>query len=429
MRASRLLALLLAQVMVVMLCAGALPADSAIEDDVAGGGQQGLLPLTWEAKSSADWLRGKLEKPKSGHELPLLALLRSGQATGKDALVQTYVDALLEKLAEGTGDEKLNRLAWQAMVLAAAGVDVNARAPAIVEAFAEPETVSGAGAETVRLALLVFGPAGVQPPPTLDTAALARQLAGARNLDGGYGKEDVSDPASTARALQALAFYRNDGAVENGVMDGLDWLRRNQSDFGGFEIEGSPSAAATAEAAIALGCLGEERLDADTPPPAQAVLVFHNEDGAFLPDPGSKADVDLTALGLLALAGAIRLEEDRPPVYRFTDVEKAQAGLLGEGAAEVPITITGTPLSTPVLVAILAGTVALIVLLAALVSGGRDMRRRKKRRQRLEQLRDSGQLPPGVDIDDEDFELEFDYEYVGDELPPPDEDDDKNAAP
>ncbi|MDL2293651.1 hypothetical protein LJC60_03370 [Ruminococcaceae bacterium OttesenSCG-928-D13] len=400
--------------------------DSTPEPQPAAGG----LEMDWRGTSATAFLREKVPEPALGDELVLFALLRSGQATADEAMVEGYVTARLEALAEAedTGKQTRRESAWQMLALSAAGVNVNIDAPVLVNHFSDMEALNAEGTDAMRLALLVFGPAGVTPPEGFDAVLLAQHLAGARNLDGGYGAEGVSDPVNTARALQALAFYRNDDAVEDGVAAARAWLRQNQAPYGGFEMEGSPSGTATAESVIALRCLTETVLQQGAPDPADLLRVFQNEVGAFVPDPDAKPDVELTALSLLALASTARLDAQKVPVYRLSDVERPAFTAAADDTSEpldklleeAPISIPGLPpLSNGVLVAILVGTVALIVLLAALVSGGRDMRRRKKRRQRMEELRASGQLPPGVDIDDEDWELDIDYEYVGDELEPP----------
>lgn len=444
MGARRWLAALLVAVLLMIPGLGVLAegadgdADGGAAESASAGSAgetPGTLPLTAEARASAQWLQENLPAPQPGNELPVLALLRAGVLAPGDEYLAGYFEALRAQAEGDPAAQGLEACGWQALVLAATGADVNAEAPALAGAFTDTETVVAAGPGAMRLALLVFGPGGVEPPAALDLDEVARRLAGLRNLDGGFGREEgVSDAVTSAQALQALAFYRHDGTVENAVVDLREWLRGAQADFGGFTTEdGAPSALATAECAIALSCLSEEKLQEGTPPPVEALMVFHNEDGGFLPDPGSAPEVELTAVGLLALVGDIRMGFSLVPVYNMGDAAVQTAEDEGFVKTEAPISIPGLPpLSNGVMIAILVGVVAFIVLLAALVSTGKDMRERKKRRERIEKLRASGKIPADLVIDDDDdFILDIDYEYVGDEagLKPGDTDGETDPPP
>lgn len=368
--------------------AGGIARDAA---DSSGGAQTGSLPLPWEAKAAVDWIHAQLPEPGVGDELAVFALLRSGQNAAKDAYISPYTESLIAHITDvGIEGQDLQTTAWQVLVLSAAGTDVTANAQPLLDALSDAEALNDANQETLALVLLALGPTGAGASANVDTLQLAQSLANGRNLDGGFGAEGVSDAISTARILQALAFYRHDGTVENGVVDGREWLRDNLAEYGGYDMEGSPSAVATAEAVIALCCLSEEGFDTDFPDPSNALTVFQNDDGSFSQNPDSPPDLDLTALGLLAIVSHTRLERGLAPVYRMSDVTVVpEAADENDDVSGFSLPRLGNlpPLSNTVLVLILVGTVALIVLLAVLMSSGRDMhRRRKKRRRRAKKV-------------------------------------------
>lgn len=411
--------------------------------DSSGEGQPGSLPLPWEAKSAAEWLRDQLPEPDIGNETVVFALLRSGQNTGQDSYVSPYIETLLAHAAgDDIAEQSLQATAWQVLTLSAAGVDVTTNAQPLLDALGDAEALDQADQETIALVLLALGPTGAATPDGLDKLQFARHLANGRNLDGGFGPEGVSDAITTARVLQALAFYRHDGTVENGVVDGREWLRDNLSEYGGYDLDGSPSAVATAEAVIALCCLSEEGFEDGIPDPSNALTVFQNNDGSFSQNPDSPPDLELTALGLLAMVSHTRLERGLAPVYRMSDVAPAPSAV-PEEAETAGIDLPGLrnlpPLSNTVLALILVGTVALVVLLAVLMSSGRDMyRRRRKRRKRAikvhaarqrrkaenSEAAEAGPPPPQKPPDTAEPPAEgFDVssipmEYIGDNAPP-----------
>ncbi len=360
-----------------------------------------LMP--WEARAAAQWLREALPQPAPGEELAVLALLRSGQVNPADPYAADYAEALLARAEEGeAAKQEPAQTARQLLVLAAAGL--SADSVRLSAGLPDAVTLKAAGPDGMRLALLAFGPAGLPPPEGLDAPALAEALAAAQNQDGGFGADGVSDAISTAQALQALAFYRQQPAAESSVALARAWLRASRAEYGGYDLDGSPSARATAEAVIALCCLSEDGLEG-VDDPAGALAVFQNEDGSFSADPDSPPDTELTALGLLAIVSHARLERGMAPVFRMSDVPQKGGG---EADAEPPGPADAEPAAAPpaggmpplptwAVPIILVGTVALIVVLAAVLGGaGRDLRRRRTGPRRADKLQNEGDESPGA---------------------------------
>lgn len=351
------------------------------------------LTLAWPASGAVEWLASQATTPGPGDEAAVLALLQAGRIPAGGDWAEGYTRKLT---AQGVGGSRPDA-AWQLLAASVAGADTSSALAQWV-ALVGDSTVSAASTEEARLALLVFGPGCVIPPSGgLVPATLANQLALVHNPDGGFGPGGLSDAVTTARVLQALAFYQSDPVVQSAVAGGLEWLRGQVSAYGGFDVDGAPSAAATAEVLLALTCMGEASLSEGATDLARALQVFQNEDGGFSQDPDSPPDAQLSALCTLALVAQARqqaglssvfMPAGGQPVPAITDPASTPDGSLAESTAQpglaglLPnISIPGMPwLTTPVLLGILAGVVVIIIVLAVLLGNRRSRAVRQKRR-------------------------------------------------
>lgn len=404
------------------------PAAAATVPDASDSGTSQETPppvptlvLEWPARTALNWLGQQVPTPGIGDEDTLLAFLFCGQNTPGDDYCATYIAAFEAHVAAGGLDGQTpQQTAWQLVAVSAAGLRGNQIGADLTAQLADPTALQQAGSDALSLALLAFKPAQVPAPNGFDTAAAARQLANSRNLDGGFGDADSSDVWRTACAVQALAFYRNDGTTENGALDARIWLLQHAGAWGGFDVDGTPSAAATAEALLAVACMGDSLLGLIPDPPDfyQALQMFQNEDGSFSADPDSPADTALTARCALALVGHARMEAGLPPVLQVNALppvpSQPTTSIVRPGTAidEVlpPVDISipwlqiegGIP--TSVLLAVGVGLLAFIILIAALIGNKQTRaRRRSKRRAGADEAPASGgvQPPDGYEVYDD----------------------------
>ena len=326
--------------------------------------------LSSAAENAAAYLQETTAQPAAGDALPMFALLQSGKVYESDAAAQHLLNAINE--ADYTA-ESLQQLAWDAFFLAAMGDSFSDSS--LPQALADKSTEGELTTDDASFLLLVFGPVGVPQPAGFSQKDLAHSLAGMRNTDGGFGPSGISNAQSTARALQALAYYQQDDSVQRIVQDALGWLAKNQSGYGGFDMDGAPSPSATAEVALALYSL-HATLNADMPHPVAALLVFQTEQGGFAPNPDSPQDATLTALCLLALTAQSRDVAGLPGVFDIAtpapasgeSAESSQSGTGGGFLQSVWPTIFlpwAGPVSSIILFAIVGSALLLVIVLLA----------------------------------------------------------------
>ena len=84
-----------------------------------------------------------------------------------------------------------------------------------------------------------------------------------QNSNGGFGLFDNKTTSidMTAMALQALSTYKNRDDVKPIIEKSLDYLRKNQTEYGGFKDYGKENAESTAQVLGALTSLGIDPLD------------------------------------------------------------------------------------------------------------------------------------------------------------------------
>ena len=151
---------------------------------------------------------------------------------------------------------------------------------------------------------------------------LADQLA-----DGGWAMtgRTPSDPDLTAMALQALADYRGDRAVEEAVEKALAFLSQAQTAEGAFIANKVANAESCAQVLIALNRLDIPVTDArfvkNGKTVLDALLTFRNGDGSFRHVQDGKTDEMATEQGMLALASAWRWEHGKLDLYSMGDAQ------------------------------------------------------------------------------------------------------------
>lgn len=341
--------------------------------------------LSAPAQLALDWLAANVTDPSPQDALAVFTLLRGGTVPADSGYAQGYIQTI-KAHAQGGGaasqGAELN--AWQALALAAAGADVQQEAPALLEQLQLAAADDGLLLQDKCYILLALHPSGAAQA---DTAALAENVAYKRLLNGGFGTQAVADALATAQAMQALSLHSEVAAAQSSLSAGIAWLQANQASFGGYNQDGAPSAAATAQAVLALACTAAEAPGGAGQTPAEALLVFQNEDGSFSANPDSPPDTYLSALCALALTADARQQAGLPGVFTLTDVGSAgQAPQPGSGSSAGTAAPTQSggqqaggllqQLTPWVYIAAAAGlAIVVLVIILALASGGRKKKK------------------------------------------------------
>ncbi len=356
----------------IFLCPIAINATTVSADVFSSGTQKSL-----------DYLKSSYESPDVGDELVMMALLRSGSIFPGDAPAQSYRTALTaHSKSADAASQATAQSAYQALALAFFGEDFTQAIPEISSTLADIST-AGTDIETVAMMLILYGPAGGTPPSEVSTQNTALNLATARNPDGGFGPGGTSSVITTARVLQALSYYSGDETIDGVILNALSYLQDMQNAYGGFDLDGAPSPALTAEVSLALACLGEEKLAPSLPAPSDALLVFQNEDGSFSESPDSTPDDTLTAQATVALVAADFQKSSLPSFFLLeenfaTDTENLQGSVSSMPATDTgdassllqniwpTITIPGLP-ALPTIWLIIAACIVLVFVILMVI--------------------------------------------------------------
>ncbi|MFV0352243.1 MAG: hypothetical protein ACK5JF_08055 [Oscillospiraceae bacterium] len=328
-----------------------------------------------DTRATADWLRAKVPTPSVGDEKVVLALLRGTYITPQQDYTTLYIDALMQHLNQGNAaTQPVEDSYWQAMVLAACGMDLTTVAPSLLDVFKQPDTLDINGK---RMALQLFSArTDLAESVGFDLGSSTAAIAAARNEDGGYGTGE-SNAVDTARFLQALASKKSsNGVAEEALLDPLAWLYMRPNDEGGFDMGGNPSATATAEVMVVLSCYGEnpDLLSTDAASLSSALLYFSKGDGSFAETEDGEADVETTAICLLGLASKVRFDRDLSKIYDFNDVPAYSTPTSSSSPADASSNLTnsgsntvakpsGSSLLLPALVAVGIVIIAVIVFI------------------------------------------------------------------
>ncbi|MDY3282409.1 prenyltransferase/squalene oxidase repeat-containing protein [Dysosmobacter sp.] len=156
-------------------------------------------------------------------------------------------------------------------------------------------------------------------------AILARQLT-----DGGWNMTGAgdADPDLTAMALQALAGYRQQPAVQDAVDRAVECLSKLQNGSGGYATQGVVTAESTAQVIQALCSLGislnDPRFIKGGSSLLDDLLSYQQADGSFRHTAGgSGSSLMATEQALCALDAALRAETGEAGLYQMTDTKIA----------------------------------------------------------------------------------------------------------
>ena len=268
-----------------------------------------------------------------GGEWVVIGKARTGGASDP-AYYQNYYDELAEYVVKQDGvlhERKYTEYSRTILALTAIGADpANVKGYDLLAPLADYDKTVWQGPNGAIWALIALDSGNYTLPEGTATIqryvekVLADQLS-----DGGWSIRGrvPADPDMTAMALQALARYRNQPAVERAVERGLTFLSKAQTAEGSFISDVSekvPSSESCAQVIIALNRLGialdDPRFVKNGKSALDALLTFQNADGSFRHIHSGTADQMATEQALLALASTWRMEHGMPDVYDMTDV-------------------------------------------------------------------------------------------------------------
>ena len=290
-----------------------------------------------------------------GGEWAVIGLARSGCA-----VPQAYWDdyyAVVENYVKDCGgvlhDKKYTEYARVILALTAIGAD-----PADVAGYnlLKPlgdfdKTIwQGINGPIWALIALDSGDHEIPANPQAETQAtrqmyveevLQRQLT-----DGGWnltdeGASGSADPDITAMALQALAGYRDQAAVQAAVEKGLACLSAMQDAAGGFASWGTTNSESSAQVLVALCALGVDPDDARFMKNGNSVLDnllrYQQADGSFRHTEGGSGSSQMaTEQGFYALVAARRAAAGKSGLYQMDDVDIQVSAPSGEGGTGLP---------------------------------------------------------------------------------------------
>ncbi|CDI48806.1 Ig-like domain-containing protein [Clostridium tetani] len=154
-----------------------------------------------------------------------------------------------------------------------------------------------------------------------------------QNPNGGFGLFDNKNTSidMTAIALQALSTYKDREDVKPVIEKALDYLRKNQTEYGGFKDSGKENAESAAQVLVALTSLGIDPLDPSSKFGNENYNVVtnilsyrNNEDGKFNHWKQDDSSNQMSTIqSYYALVSYLRLVERRSKFYDMRDEKEA----------------------------------------------------------------------------------------------------------
>lgn len=282
-----------------------------------------LLDSDTPVRDTAHSLLTTVPAPAYGDEWVVLDLARGGVNTtpGYDH----YYAQVEAKVLETKGvlsDRYYTEYSRVVLAVTAIGRDAaDVAGYSLVTPLTDVEKVASQGINGVIYALLALDSGSYETEGDVRAQYVDRILA-AQLEDGGftYSDEYPTDPDLTAMALQALAPYREEEAVELAVERALSCLSKMQQADGGFVSWGASSSESTAQAIIALCTLGihmdDSRFVKDGNSLLDHLMRFRLANGSFRHTADGAYNAMATEQALRALVALQRAEAGESALYQ-----------------------------------------------------------------------------------------------------------------
>ena len=280
-----------------------------------------------QAEKTAAYLMDTVTEPSCGSvggEWAVIGLARAGCAV-KDGYFEGYYDRLCETLRAcgGVLDARKNtEYSRVILALTAIGKDPSDVAGYdLLLPLADHEQTLWQGLNGPIWALIALDAGAYAIPQTVSGTQASRAryvqtILDAQTENGAWGLAAGSEDVDmTAMALQALAKYTDDAAVNAAVERALDWLSMQQRPNGGFFAYGSESSESAAQVLVALCELGvpltDERFVKNGAVLPDVLARYALEDGSFRHTPDGESNLMATEQCLYALVDAARIARYR----------------------------------------------------------------------------------------------------------------------
>lgn len=265
-----------------------------------------------------------------GSEWLVIALARSGRT-----VPDSYYDSVVKAVQDAGGelsDKKFSEYSRVILALTAIGKDpADVGGYDLLAKLADMDKVTYQGLNGAIFALIALDSAGYEVPAAAEDAnqtsreALVAYILDKQLSDGGWALSgDSADPDMTAMAVQALAAYRDDAAVQAAVDKAVQTLSDMQLSDGGYSSWGTVNSESCAQVIIALTTLGidpakDSRFIKYGLSLLDALCAYY-KDGGFCHTRDGAADDIATEQALCALTAYARLLNGQTALYDMTDL-------------------------------------------------------------------------------------------------------------
>lgn len=273
-----------------------------------------------------------------GGEWAVLGLARS-TAEVPNAYYEKYYNNVVKYVQDKKGvlhTRKYTEYSRVALALTAIGKDPqNVGGYNLLTPLGDYENTIYQGINGPVFALLALDSKGYDMPQNLQAKTQAtrdmyvKYILDKQLADGGWALSGTeADADITAMALQALANYRNQTAVQTAINKGLNCLSALQLADGSFSSWGSSNCESVCQSIVALGSLNisldDSRFVKNGNTLLDALLSFYTKGGGFnhVDDVAGRNNLMATEQGLYALAAASRANAGKNSLYDMSDVVK-----------------------------------------------------------------------------------------------------------
>jgi hypothetical protein len=283
-------------------------------------------------------LMAQIPQPTLGDEWVILGLAR-WEFSDTQSYFDRYNQNLLQEVEECQGvlhRRKYTEYARVSLALTALGRDPrDVGGYDLLSPLGDFEQTCWQGVNGPIWALIALDAGGYQvPAPPAGKAQVSRadyvaELLARQGADGGFSLSGgEADADITGMALQALAPYQGDAAVDAAVDRALACLSALQREDGGFASWGSGNAESTAQVLVALGELGisldDPRFVKGGNTLLDGLMTYYVPGQGFVhTTDGSGAGRLAQEQGFYALVSACRTLDGLPSLYRMWEEESA----------------------------------------------------------------------------------------------------------
>lgn len=300
-------------------------------------------PVDGAVAQSAQYILKTVPSPQVasiGGEWAVLGLARSGYGVPQ-AYWDGYYEAVQAYVKDCGGvlhDKKYTEYSRVVLALTAIGADpTDVAGYNLLAPLGDFEKTIWQGINGPIWALLALDSGGYTMPvnPQAKTQAtrqlyveelLSRQLKNGGWSLAGEGGDDISaDPDVTGMALQALAKYQTQEAVKAATQKALECLSQMQDADGGYSSWGATNSESVVQVLVALCELGldleDSRFVKNGHTLLENLLSYRQDSGGFVHTTvGAGSNLMASEQGLYGLAAVQRAQQERPSLYRMSDV-------------------------------------------------------------------------------------------------------------